>query len=145
MGTDRTVNIGDPLVMQAMMDRFFSSIFEATELSDEQQAGDCMMEASINLLACFSQEYEGVVVPPHLQVEVLAKRLTDTLVPLGLLSEDLCKERDPNMVVLVVISGMAEEFLKLLATVHQEQQTQDVFELRCNALKPKWIRYFLGE
>ena len=53
MGTDRTVNIGDPLVMQAMMDRFFSSIFEATELSDEQQAGDCMMEASINLLACF--------------------------------------------------------------------------------------------
>lgn len=145
MSDARVVNLGDPRVMQAIMDRFFSSIFHATEMSNEQQAGESMMQASIELLACFSQEYEGVIVPAHLQVEVLAKRLTDTLIPLGTLDESICLEKDPKMVLLVVISNMAEEFMQILATVHQQEQTQDVFDLRCQALKAKWIQYFLGE
>lgn len=142
MQAQATVNLGDLEVMQALFDRFFLTVFDATEIDDEQKASESLMEGSIDLLACFSQ---GVIVPDHLQLEVLAKRLVDTLIPLGLVESDIAQEKDPNVVVLIVISTMAEEFLQLLAAVHEEEQTQEVFELRCDALKSKWIHYFLGE
>lgn len=145
MQAQATVNLGDLEVMQALFDRFFLTVFDATEIDDEQKASESLMEGSIDLLACFSQEYEGVIVPDHLQLEVLAKRLVDTLIPLGLVDGDIAQEKDPNVVMLIVISTMAEEFLQLLAAVHEEEQTQEVFELRCDALKSKWIHYFLGE
>ncbi len=145
MQAQDTINLGDLEVMQAVFSRFFATIFDATEMENEQKASESLMEGSIDLLACFCQEYEGVIVPDHLQLEVLAKRLVDTLVPLGLVDGDIAQEKDPNVVMLIVISTMAEEFLQLLAAVHEEEQTQEVFELRCDALKSKWIHYFLGE
>lgn len=145
MQAQDTINLGDLEVMQAVFGRFFATIFDATEMDNEQKASESLMEGSIDLLACFSQEYEGVIVPDHLQLEVLAKRLVDTLVPLELVDGDIAQEKDPNVVMLIVISTMAEEFLQLLAAVHEEEQTQEVFELRCDALKSKWIHYFLGE
>ena len=67
MQAQATVNLGDLEVMQALFDRFFLTVFDATEIDDEQKASESLMEGSIDLLACFSQEYEGVIVLGHLQ------------------------------------------------------------------------------
>lgn len=145
MQAQDTINLGDLEVMQAVFGRFFATIFDATEMDNEQKASESLMEGSIDLLACFCQEYEGVIVPEHLQLEPLAKRLVDTLVPLSLMDPEIEKEKDPHVVILTVISTMAEEFLQVLSTAHEEDQTQEVFDLRCDALRSKWIHYFLGE
>ena len=138
------IDLTDPTILSALLDSLLDETMCCLSESEDENVG---LEKQMEMVAFTSAILRGDVgampLADEKQPSVIASRLKAYFAQLEDTKVLVETVQDDGEYLFIALCMMTKDFVQLLMTSSQADETQEVFDLRRDALVAEWVKRFL--
>lgn len=138
------IDLTDPTILSALLDSLLDETMRCLSESEDENVG---LEKQMEMVAFTSAILRGDVgampLADEKQPSVIASRLKAYFAQLEETKVLVETVQDDAEYLFIALCMMTKDFVQLLMTSSQADETQEVFDLRRDALVAEWVKRFL--
>lgn len=139
------IDLTDPTILSALFDSLLDETMRCLSENEDENEG---MEKQMEMVAFTSAILRGDVTAMPLadmkQPQAIAARLKAYFAQLQETKALAGTVQDDGEYIFIALCLMTKDFVQLLMTSSQADETQEVFDLRRDALVAEWVKRFLA-